>query len=63
MVVAIAFVPDDTDVSMPPWAPDLPELGAIDSGQLTPADVTQSTLAGDSAPESVPADVPSNTEG
>lgn len=35
-VIAIAFVPDDTDVSMPPWAPDLPELGAVDSNQLVP---------------------------
>jgi len=63
MVVAIAFVPADTDVSMPPWAPELPELGAIDSGQLTPADVTGSTVPGDSVPASVPADVPSTTEG
>jgi hypothetical protein len=36
MVIAIAFVPDDTDVTMPPWAADLPELGAADSSQLTP---------------------------
>lgn len=36
MVVAIAFVPDDTDISMPPWAPELPALGQIDSGQLAP---------------------------
>jgi hypothetical protein len=35
-VVAMAFVPDDTTISMPPWAPDLPELGAIDSDQLVP---------------------------
>ena len=35
-VIAIAFVPDDTEISMPPWAPDLPELGAVDSNQLVP---------------------------
>ena len=63
MVIAIAFVPDDTDVSMPPWAPDLPELGAIDSGQLTPADVTESTSVPESSSESVPADAPPTTEG
>ena len=37
MVVSIAFVPDNTDVGMPPWAPDLPSLGEVDSGQLEPA--------------------------
>lgn len=36
MVFAIAFVPDNTDVEMPPWANDLPTLGAIDSGQVLP---------------------------
>lgn len=36
MVVAVAFVPDDTDVSMPPWAPELPDLAQIDSNQVTP---------------------------
>lgn len=65
MVVAIAFVPDDTDVSMPPWAPELPSLGEIDSGvvnpndQLAPAD---SVPAG-ATPDDTSADVPSTTEG
>ena len=57
MVVAIAFVPDDTDVSMPPWAPELPTLGEVDSGVVNPNDV----LAPDSG--DTPADVPSTTEG
>ena len=55
----------DTDVSMPPWAPDLPSLGEIDSGvvnpndQLAPADsVPEGTTPDDSI-----ADVPSTTEG
>ena len=36
MVFVVAFVPDDTDVGMPPWAPDLPTLGAVDGGQELP---------------------------
>lgn len=75
MVVAIAFVPDDTDVSMPPWAPDLPRLGEIDSGVVnpnaslqpadsTPGDSTPSdTTPGDTTPGDTAADVPSTTEG
>lgn len=35
MVVAIAFVTDDEEISMPPWAPDLEELAANDNGQLS----------------------------
>jgi len=65
MVVAIAFVPDDTDVSMPPWAPDLPSLGEIDSGVVNPnASIPPagSTPVG-SAPSNTAADVPSTTEG
>lgn len=31
MVFAIAVVPPGTEVSMPPWAKDLPELGAADT--------------------------------
>jgi len=55
MVVVIAFVPDDTDVSMPPWAPELPSLGAIDDTQLTPEDL-------DPPEATVPA-APATTEG
>lgn len=35
-VFSVAFVPDNTDVEMPPWARDLPALGAVDSGQQLP---------------------------
>lgn len=35
MVIAIAFVPGDTDVSMPPWAAELPTLSQIDMNQVT----------------------------
>ena len=34
MVFAIAVVPKGTDVSMPPWAQDLPALGAADTGNV-----------------------------
>ena len=36
MVFAIAFVPHDTDIPMPPWAADLSALGAADQGQTGP---------------------------
>ncbi len=38
MVFAIAFVPRDTDISMPPWAADLVALGAADTNQTRPED-------------------------
>ena len=70
MVVAIAYVPDDTDVSMPPWAPDLPSLGEIDSGVVNPNDAVDpagSETDGRRPPQppadSTPADVSSTTEG
>ena len=31
MAITIAFVPSGTDVTMPPWAANLPELGAVDT--------------------------------
>jgi len=34
MVFAIAIVPVGTEISMPPWAIDLPELGAVDGGNV-----------------------------
>lgn len=40
MVFAIYFATDDTEQVMPPWAQQLPSLGAIDSGSEIPDDVT-----------------------
>ena len=51
MVFAIAFVPRDTDVQMPPWAADLPALGAADSNQVRPEDLTSTTVPGASVPD------------
>ena len=57
MVISIAFVPSGTDVGMPPWAPELPELGARDSGQVTPEDlVDATTVPGDAPAEDAPAE-------
>ncbi len=65
MVVAIAFVPDDTDVTMPPWAPDLPSLGEVDSGVVNPSDqlAPVDPLPEETTPPDTSADVPSTTEG
>jgi hypothetical protein len=46
MVFSIAFVPSGTDVGMPPWAADLPELGAADSQQVLPALPNATTIPG-----------------
>lgn len=74
-VFAIAFVPDGTDVTMPPWAKDLPTLGAVDSNQSLPDGQLfgGTTLPGEEAPvitagasgaqdESVPATEPVTTD-
>ena len=62
MVVAIAFVPDDTDVTMPPWAPELPTLGEIDSGVVNPnASIPSGSAPDDSTPpDSTPPDTTSD---
>ncbi len=48
MVFVIAVVPPGTDVAMPPWAIDLPALGAVDGGNVpvpstVPGDTTATT--------------------
>jgi hypothetical protein len=69
MVVSIAFVPKNTDVGMPPWAPNLPALGQVDNGQspanpLTPVTSVpgDTTPAGDT-PSSVAPETPTTTAG
>lgn len=53
MVFAIAFVPRNTPVSMPPWAPDLPALGAVDISQITPEDLLGGELLPDGFDDSI----------
>jgi hypothetical protein len=59
MVISIAFVPSGTDVGMPPWAPDLPDLAISDSGQLSPDDLFGGTSVPGAEPSS---DSPADTE-
>lgn len=61
MVFGIFFGPDDMDQSMPPWAAQLPQLGAIDSGQILPQDILGSdgsVAPGEDTGSSVPVTVP-----
>lgn len=55
MVVAMAFVPDNTDVGLPPWTPKLSSLSDVPLDTVP----TGSTPAGGSTPGSVPSS-PSN---
>ena len=67
MVVTIAFMPRDADIPMPPWAQDLPELGAIDNASVsatttTVAGATTTTVAGAATGEtSVPGSAATTT--
>lgn len=61
MVFSIGFVPDGVEIPMPPDAPRLPELGAVDSGEtdLPAADTTVpgatvSDTTGGSTPDTTP---------
>jgi len=53
LVLTISFQPRDTPATMPPWAAQLEELGAVDGGQTAPGDTTNTgstTPAGSSTP-------------
>jgi hypothetical protein len=41
MVFAFVFAPRNEPVPMPPWAPNLPALGAVDITQFTPEDLIE----------------------
>ena len=51
MVFTIAIVPADAEVTMPPWADDLPALGAADGGNVpqTTVEATSDTATPDTA--------------
>jgi hypothetical protein len=62
MVVSIAFVPPGTDVSMPPWSPDLPTLGSVDDAGTNLTDFeTPTTLPGETLPLSPGGSVPDDS--
>ena len=42
MVFGVYFTAKNADQSMPPWAQQLPQLGAVDTGQIRPEDLLQS---------------------
>lgn len=66
MVFAIYFTADDAEQVMPPWASELPALGAIDMGQIRPEDLIQgdTSVVDDTTPSdptSDTSDAPSDT--
>lgn len=67
MVFAMAFMPRNEPVPMPPWAPDLPVLGAIDITQFDPQDLIEGGLLPDDFDPSIfperPADDDADVEG
>jgi hypothetical protein len=56
LVITIAFQPRGADIVMPPWAANLAELGAVDQGQVSPSDTTDTggTVPPPSAPDTGP---------
>lgn len=70
MVFGIYFTADGADQSMPPWAQNLPQLGAVDSLQVRPEDLLQSdtsvvtppvTVGAETTGDSTPSDSTSGT--
>jgi hypothetical protein len=69
MVFAIVVAPKDTEVVMPPWADELPELGAADGGNVpattiegTPDTATLDTSTGDTSTGDTVTTDPATTE-
>jgi hypothetical protein len=58
MVFAIVVAPKDTNPGMPPWADELPELGAADT-----ANVPETTVEGDGTATTVAESTPGSTTG
>jgi hypothetical protein len=62
MVFGIYFTPKDTDQPMPPWAQNLPALGAADQNATELEDVTGTTPASGSTLPGAPSVAPDSTE-
>ena len=52
MVFGIYFTPKDADQVMPPWASELPSLGAADTGQTAPTTTVAGATPGSTTPGS-----------
>lgn len=65
MVFGIYFTAKNTDQSMPPWAQDLPQLGAVDTLQVRPEDLLGggTTIVDDDHRGSIPGATVPTTEG
>ena len=73
MVFAVYFTADGADQVMPPWAQQLPQLGAADTDQIRPEDLLQSDVSvpdastddtsTDDTSGTVTTDAPDTTEG
>jgi hypothetical protein len=51
MVFAIYFTPKDAEQVMPPWAQDLPALGAVDTGSTEIEDISTTVPTGSTLPD------------
>lgn len=61
MVIGIYVTARDADQPMPPWAQQLPQLGAVDSNQILPDDLLQGSLPTDPTGGTAPGDAPDGT--
>jgi len=50
MVFGIYFTPKDAEQVMPPWASELPSLGAVDTGQSAPTTTVAASTPGSTTP-------------
>jgi hypothetical protein len=69
MVFGIYFTSNEDDQPMPPWAQDLPQLGAVDTLQVRPEDLLGGDTSmvdddhGGSVPATIAESVPATTDG
>jgi hypothetical protein len=63
LVITIAFQPKGTNIAQPPWAKDLAQLGAIDTGQQPVTAPTTTTTAPGATPTTVAGATPTTIAG